>query len=114
MILLYQSKEKAEDARLKTEKTINDMIEIEKEKAELGKAAAERIVLKAQDLLNKGNLLKAEETLEYAMGLNPNLPKGWEMLSRMQLLNLDFEEAYKSARASGNRSYIDLCRKICV
>ena len=71
LILLYRSAEKAENARQAAQKTLNNMLELEKEKQLLSKDASFRIYSKAFEAVKKGEFLEAEEPLAYSLDLNP-------------------------------------------
>ena len=111
-LLLYQSKQSADQARLRIKETLEAMMEIEREKAELGKEASEKIVSKALGLIKKGDFSEAKKTVAYAMELNPSLDQGWELLAKLDLLDFKFQKAYNHARKCGNRAFIKTCDKI--
>lgn len=111
LVLLYRSAESAESARLETQNTLNDLMQIEEEKKLLSKDASFRVYTKALELVKLGKFKEAEEPLNYSLDLNPNLKDSWRLKAQLKLLNGKVSKAFKDAGKSKDSTLIVLVQR---
>lgn len=111
LILLYQSAGRAERARHETLETLNNLVEMEKEKALLAKDAAVRVYNKALDLVKSGKFEEAQEPLAYSIDLNPALKESWRLSAQLNLIKGQLKEACKDAQKSEDSNLLFVIKR---
>ena len=106
LVLLYRSADRAEKAKLAAQKSLEDLIQIEKEKQILSKDASFRVFSKALDSLKNKDFSGAKEPLSYALDLNPDLKSAWRLSAQINLFEGKQKDALKDAGNSGDQKLV--------